>query len=258
MAKKRFTADEIREIRMSPDSARALAERFGVSHPTVLDIRHRRTYKHVADLVDDPHKSPVFRDGTYLRIKALDFMASLPNGYCPTIVTSPPRGMRTVSEFEPQQERVYVAWQRKVIAECRRVAGSEGIFIYHWVREEPASKYQDAMLKELGMLADEETDRCSRGWVIIWNHGPPEVASGSSRTDHPVKTHSDLFVFPGAEWSMPVGKPASRSSDVWNIPATYESADPSKPIFSDELAASCISLGQGRVFDPFANTGAIP
>ena len=59
---------------------------------------------------------------------------------------------------------------------------------------------------------------------------------GSSWTDHPVEKQSALVVFTGAKWSMPEGTPASQCGNVWNIPAVYESAGQTRPIFSDELA----------------------
>lgn len=203
----------------------------------------------------------------YLRMKALDFMESLPDGYCPTIVTSPPLGFGTWSQLMGDRAQIYVNWQRKVITECRRIAGPEGIFVYHWVSEYP---YADAMLIELRGLQEQGIHWPSRrGWVITLNHHPPAshdspVASGHSWTERPAEKQSALFVFPGAEWSMPEGTSASQWDDVWDIPivyAAYESEHqdmPNRLFLSDELADKSIAFGQGRVFDPFANTGAIP
>ena len=43
----KLTDEVVRAIRQSSDSARVLAERFGVSKPTVKDIRKRRTWRHI-------------------------------------------------------------------------------------------------------------------------------------------------------------------------------------------------------------------
>ena len=124
--RKRFTDDEIREIRLSPQSARYLAQRYDVSHPTILNIRDRRTYKQVPDhLGADLKNKFVIHD-------AVEFLAELPDGYCGTAITAPPirevrsvigqrGGWTTVDERQAEQE--YLELQRRIISECLRVVG---------------------------------------------------------------------------------------------------------------------------------------
>jgi hypothetical protein len=45
----RLTEDQVREIRASNETHRVLAERFGVSRPTITSVRTRRTWKHVPE-----------------------------------------------------------------------------------------------------------------------------------------------------------------------------------------------------------------
>lgn len=45
---RRLTAAQVREIRLSPDSARTLAGRFGVSPSAIYQVRSRRNWGHVA------------------------------------------------------------------------------------------------------------------------------------------------------------------------------------------------------------------
>lgn len=48
-ARRRLTIDEVREIRNSPETGAAVAERFGISRPAVSMIRNRRNYRWLKD-----------------------------------------------------------------------------------------------------------------------------------------------------------------------------------------------------------------
>ena len=137
MARKKFNDNDVRQIRASEDSARAIARRYGVSFPTILDIRHHRTYKCVPAIVDDPTKSPIIRDNQFIRTKAMTLMNILPAGYCQTVVTSIPRDLRNPWVHDEKTQQIYAKWKQKVLEECLRVAGPQGIVICHQVGTNP-------------------------------------------------------------------------------------------------------------------------
>ena len=257
MEKTRFTGDEIREIRRSATSARQLAKIYGVSHPCILNIRARRTYKHVPDYSGEEYPSLDIGLNLYTRMNALDLLKSLPAGYCPTIVTSPPRRisyhLRSREERGPASDD-YIDWQREVIAECIRVAGLKGIVLYHQTLR---VSDQDGLDTKHELVQGFPLKK-----LIIWNHLPPASSSGYSEflvsPDSPI-SFSFIYIFAGRDWSMPEELVHLHRAwgDVWHSVPIYE-RDNRLISFPDELADLCISLGRGTVLDPFAAAGAIP
>ena len=251
----RFTPDEIREIRSSRAPARVVAQKYGVSHPTILRIRDRLTYKHVPDHPDSGDTGQDSGKNLYLRMKALDLLGSLPSGYCPTIVTSPPLRLGDFSGFgnEPEEESSgYVRWQRAVITECLRVAGPEGVFLYHQMLGYSTSKVLD--------IKHQIVEGFPIRKVIIWNHSSSRSGRGSwaSRATVP---YSFIFVFTGSAWTILKENLRDVLSwgDIWDIaPVAEDNYSGLSPNIPGELADRCIALGKGTVLDPFAGEGSIP
>ena len=264
-----FTDEQVREIRQSPLAARALAGKYGVSHPTIINIRERRTYKHVPDSMGkDLRNQYVIKD-------AQDFLAELPSGCCPTVVTSPPlrdvpsfsispRNWTTGRATEEALEEArldYLEKQRGVISECLRVAGPTGIVLYHHRFEVSTRRELDTRYA----LADGFPLR----QIIIWNHHTRGFIQRTPRKNRLPTTYSVIFMFSGPHWSIPAKSltAAMAWGDSWDI-----RPDPEHDLletsssrrnnrrhrfsFPDELADRCVALGTGTVLDPHAGSGA--
>ena len=77
---KNLSNAQVLEILASDKSVRALAKEHGVPRSAIHRIRTGERYRHV--------RRPL-RGDVYLIGDALKRMQALPDGYCPTIVTSP-------------------------------------------------------------------------------------------------------------------------------------------------------------------------
>ena len=266
----KLTEDAVREIRQSRRSARVLADYYGVSHPTIIRAKKRQSYKHVPDDPED------FRN-QYVREYALDFLLGLPSGYCPTIVTSPPLfsmsnyPRRYMSRDEALDRYIY--GQLKIIKECIRVAGDEGIVLYHTETDSRSERLHHYNQHELSSGSHSPPPE-----IIVWNHITPNPHSSRWHD-----TESFILMFKGRDWTVPGTSSAKEpiSGATWDIAPIDEQCYKRKAehdrlmyeysesthqrylrrwwySFPDELADRSISLGKGRVFDPFAGTGAIP
>ena len=165
-------------------------------------------------------------------------------------------------------------WQREVIRECIRVAGPEGIVLYHHMAEASGEGGLDTKFELVTGFAGLRK-------IIIWQHRPPVVdllddqhnsdswITGS--LDHPgfkpwtseMPGYSFIYAFAGVNWSLPeeTSLAASLWGDVWLIEPIYERGYRDRPrwvSFPPRLADRCIALGKGTVLDPFAASGAIP
>lgn len=251
---KRLTDAEVREIRRSGLSSRTLAEEYGVSQPTIIRVKNGKSYSQVPELEDSPLR------GQYVRKYALELLSGLPSGYCPTVVTSPP--LFSMSNYSRQymsrdEARFhYIRRQLRVIEECVRVAGDEGVVLYHTTLDIKSDLLYE--YERLGGLPSPE--------IIIWDHLAPEPGSAGWQD-----TTSYILVF--REKSSAT---AHTWEDTWKIEPMDEheymdAADWSYSYsayrrymqqrwysFPDELADRCISFGWGTVLDPFAGDGAIP
>ena len=259
-----FTDDQVRDIRQSPLSARELAERYGVSHPTILNIRDRRTYRLVPDQLASASKNEYFYQDP------LDFLRELPTGYCGTAVTAPPTRMmpaiigRRGSWTEMDEQRAedeYVELQRSVIQECLRVVGPTGVLLYHY-------GYDISSRREISWRPEIFRDFPLRQ-VIIWNHQMRRYTSGGRHFNRLPNNYRTIFVFSGPRWSIPEESRAAAMGwgDLWDIKpdqsdlfwgdTTARRTGPHPSAFPDELADRCIALGTGMVLNPFAGTGAV-
>ena len=266
---RRFTDDEIREIRQSPLSARELAKQSEVSHPTILNIRERRTYKNVPDHLGLDLLQPEVK-GQYVLEDPLGFLDRLPNGSCGTAVTAPPVRQRpfiigrssgwTMNDERTAQDE-YVDLQRRVIEECLRVVGPEGVLLYLHRFEVSTSRAMDT---RHDIISD-----FSLRQIIIWNHQMRLFMPGRRQVNRVPNNYGVIFVFSGPRWSIPEEsrRKAMAWGDVWNI-----KPDPGEDLWDPasrrgqrhayslpaELADRCIAFGSGMVLDPFAATGAVP
>lgn len=254
----KLSDEQVREIRHSQESARALADHYDVSHPTILNIRAGRTYKHVPyETVGATHGLP---NNQYDISDALSFLRLLPDGYCETVVTSFPQRQVSISGIagalshtrEPRWDmsgREYAEWRYDIIDESIRVAGIKGLVLYHF-RFRNLLEYLDT--------ARRLVSRSSLRQIIIWNHGGRNPATSLRPQDKTLRnTHDVIFMFTGRYWSIPedIAEVADQWGTVWDIPITSESRRYKSP-FPAELAERCIALGVGRVLDPFARSGS--
>ena len=202
---RKLTDEQVREIRRSQESARALAERYGVSHPTILNVREGSTYSHVTDDEDDPIVGGIHN--AYVLADALDFLRGLPDGYCRTVVTSPPEAVRPFSVHPLSARRHgargtdarlpyrdYLEKQHAVIAECIRVAGDRGIVLYHH-RPRFAMGHLD-----MGHYLTEEFPL--RG-VIIWHYKKLRFSAGTRNKRQLPNAYDMIFMFTGKHWALP-------------------------------------------------------
>lgn len=86
MTKRKFTDDEVREIRESLVPVRALAEKFGVSFAAIQKIKSRRSYKYVSD---DPEQVP---EAHLVMRPSRDYLESYPEPWTDTFLPKELRG----------------------------------------------------------------------------------------------------------------------------------------------------------------------
>jgi hypothetical protein len=262
--RRRFTEHQVRDIRQSPLSARELAEQYGVSHPTILNIRDWRTYKDVAD-----HLGPGLKN-QYVFQDVVDFLAGLPDGYCGTAVTSPPirevtsifgrnSGWTMKDEWTAEQE--YVDLQRRIITDCLRVVGPTGVLFYHYM-------YNASSLRRINLRHEIIRDFPLRQ-VIVWSHRMRRFTPGGRHFNRLPNNYGMIFVFSGPRWSIPRESRAAAMGwgDLWDInPDSMDElwdntpgrrARLRPPALPIELADRCIALGSGMVLNPFAGTGSV-
>ena len=248
---RKLTDDQVREIRRSQEPARALAERYKVSHPTILNVKAGTTYSQVLDDQDDPVVGGLHN--IFVHQEGLSFLQGLPDGYCSTVVTSPPqptavrrRGARGDSVQRSYED--HAAEQRAVILECIRVAGDQGVVLYHYKTPSAAG------LQEMGQVL---THGCPLHGVIIWRYRKQRPSGGARKPRELPNTYDMIFMFAGKHWSLPeeASEDMTACGDVWEIDLDRESRRFS-PTLPNELVDRCVALGRGRVLDPYAGSGA--
>ena len=276
MERTRFSEDKIRNIRQSPDPARKLAEAHGVTHQTILNIRSRRTYKHVAE---STYTGP---ENEYFLLSALNLLEALPDASCPTVVTSPlfsTEYQKTLA-YSASERSYFIDRQCKVLGECMRVAGPVGLVLYHDTMFDHISLKEtdswDHLLPRFMGMRTLESLSFSFKTIIIWDHLTPAPTDHSSRRQLPQR-YSPIFMFAGRDWALPekIESMYDLSGDVWGIesineraycrdvyptpPGNYSSDDKQHWYSLPEgLADQCVALGTGQVLDPHAGPGDIP
>ena len=252
---RKLTDEQVREIRRSGESARALAERYGVSHPTILKVREGSTYSHVTDDDDDPIVGGYHN--AYVLADARDFLRGLPDGYCRTVMTSPPEAMHLFSvrrhgtrgDAVRRLYRDYVDEQYAVIAECIRVAGDRGIVLYH---------HRPRFVMGRLDMGDDLTKELPLRGAVIWHYKKPRFPAVSRSKRQLPNTYDMIFMFAGRQWTLPEesSEDILEWGNVWEIRLDRDSRKFS-PRLPNELVDRCIALGTGRVLDPYAGGGAI-
>ena len=143
----------------------------------------------------------------------------------------------------------YVDEQYAVTAECIRVAGDQGIVLYHHKPRFMMGRLDtgDYLTKEFPL----------RG-VIIWNYRKHRLPGGSRNKRQLPNTYDMIFMFAGRHWTLPEesGEDLTGWGDVWEIGLDRESRR-FPPRLPNELVDRCIALGTGRVLAPYAGGGAI-
>ena len=267
-SRRRFTDDEVRAIRQSPLSARELAAQHDVSHPTILNIRDRRTYKNVPDYLGLDLIRPEV-GGQYVLEDPIAFLRTLPDGCCGTAVTAPRIRHRpyiiggssgwTVDDERAAQDE-YVDVQRRVIEECLRVVGPEGVLLYLHRFDISARRSMDTRHDIISGFPLRQ--------IIIWNHQMRILRFSRRWVNRVPNNYGVIFVFSGPRWTIPdESRPKAMGwGDVWNIPpgpgdlsgTGYYLRERNYYDLPAELADRCIAFGSGTVVNPFAASGAMP
>ena len=193
-----FSDDQIRDIRQSPLAGRPLGEQYGVSHQSIINIQHRRSYKNVPEDPGGQCKNE------YIRRDSLNFLQELPAGCCGTAVTSQPfRGTRITasqpggwSEADEQEaENEHVNLQRKIIEECLRIMGPTGVVLYH-------CEYNVSIKRRIN-LRPEIFRELPPQQPIIWNHQLRRFIPGGHQLNRLPNNYGMIYVFSGQRWSIP-------------------------------------------------------
>ena len=254
----RFSDDDVRAIRQSSLSARALAREYDVTHATISNIRDRRTYKHVPDHLGE------WPSSEYHIADALSFLKTLPDGYCETIVIAhrrparPPFSASRGDATDRPPSGNYTLALRELIPECIRVAGPSGaVFYLHSF----VNRYPVGMNIRSGLVTRQPLRQ-----VIVVNY-PKAENSGSRNPGRRMRmlphTYDVIFMFTGQHWSVPedIASAAAEWGDVWHLetgrPLQPNSPAPFTPEFPEELAIRCIALSTGRVLIPNAASGTV-
>ena len=256
----KLTEEQVREIRLSPLSARKISKQYGVSHPTILNIRDGRTYKSIGAPPAPGTKN------IYVNRRPLEFLEELPSGICGTAVAAPPKRARPIitSDDDENDERKYVEEQRSIIRECLRIVGPTGILLYHYGWTLSAKR---GILLRTEILEDFPLHQ-----AITWHHGMKRFIPGGPHLKRLPNDHKAVYILAGPRWSIPERShpKAMEWGDCWQITpnasdmmwertaARKGNAGTPRDPFPDELADRCIALGEGTVLNPYAGTGAVP
>jgi hypothetical protein len=254
ISRRKLTDDQVRDIRQSQEPARVLAERHGVTHPTILNVREGRTYKHVRN---EPLVSALdWNPGEYYVSDAMEFLTRLPDGACTTVVASPPEyeawapgsERRDIDAAQEPSYEDYVSWQRSVLAECVRVAGNRGVVFYHH-----KFRFTGRRL-DIGsaLVEDFPLNR-----VIVWDHGRMRHMQGDRERGQVSHIYDAIFMFTGRYWTIPrdSAEEAPGWGDVWDVKKFRHEVMGFSSAVPYEVAYRCVALGEGVVLDPFAGSG---
>ena len=237
---------QVRAIRRSGRSPKLEAVEYGVSPKTIRNVRQAITYKDVPDRPRITEEDIRRRfDGKYETGDVVRLLEEVPDEYAQTILTMRPRlGDRHGED---------VHRERRIIEECRRIAGECGVVMYI---HRPQCRDDGVMNLGAGIL-----EGLPLRQVIIWTW-PVRPGRGidavGSRMPLP-QNYASVFIFTGRFWTMPDAvAPGFRQRGggaVWRIAPPHPANAP--PEFPLELARRCIALGRGRVLDPQAGTGTV-
>ena len=242
---RKLTDDQVRHARVSLKSAVQLADDFEVDRKVIDRVRSRETYKNVPDVPPSAASPAALPNNDYVVGDSLELMGKLPAGYAQTIVAAPPvfQPPHTSRSQAEKARRLYIDRQRSIIREGLRVAGPNGVLLY-------VQRY-DLMAAGPNGISEFSPEQ-----VIVWDPMIKETPSAPSTRRIPGQ-HRAIYVFAGNRWSIPLGIRGAVSDwgDVWRFGSHLR--DDESLELPARLADQLISMGPGRVLDPFAGVGII-
>ena len=246
---RKLTEEQVRYARVSPKSAVQLAGDFGVDRKVIDRVRLRRTYKDVPDAPPTVGSPVALPNNDYVVGDSLELMDKLPAGYARTIVAAPPV-FRPPHASQSQAEKarlLYIDRQRSIIREGLRVVGPNGVLLY-------VQRYD--LMPDLLAAGPDGLKELSPEQVIVWDPVIKETPSAPSTRRIPGQ-HRAIYVFAGNRWSIPLEITGSVSD--WGVVWRFGShlRDDGSLELPSRLADQLISMGPGRVLDPFAGVGII-
>ena len=246
---KKLTDDQVRYVRTSPKSSVQLADELPLDRRAIDRARRRETYKDVLDASPSAAGPAALPLKDYVAGDGLKLMGRLPDGYAQTIVAAPPM-FRPPHSSRSQVEKarsLYVERQRSIIREGRRIAGPNGVLLY-------VHRYD--LMADLLDVGPGGASAFPLEQVIVWD--PMIKADPRSVSTRRIPGHyRAIYVFAGNRWSIPpqIRGAVADWSTVWRIRSRLREDGTLE--FPEQLADHCISMGSGRVLDPFAGVGVI-
>ena len=244
-----LTDDQVRYVRTSLKSSVQLADELPVDRKAIDRIRHRQTYKDVPDAPPTADPPAALRRNDYVLGDALELMADLPDGYAETVVAMPPlfRPPHASQSQVRQARSSHVDRQRSIIRESLRIAGPRGVLLY-------VHRYD--LMADLLDVGPGGISEFHPEQVIVWDTLAKEDPPSASARRIPGQ-HRAIYVFAGDRWRLPldIRDRVGDWGEVWRFRADLR--DGRAPECPEELADRLISMGPGRVLDPFAGVGAV-
>ena len=246
---RKLTEDQVRHARVSLKSAVQLAGDFEVDRKVIDRVRLWKTYKEVLDVPPSAAAPAALPDNDYVVGDSLELMGKLPAGYAQTIVAAPPV-FRPPHASQSQVRKArsgHVDRQKSIIREGLRIAGPNGVLLY-------VHRYD--LMADLLEVGPGGISEFSPEQVIIWDTMTKEDPPSASTRRVP-GTHRAIYVFAGNRWRIPpeIRDEVRRLGDVWHFKANLPDAGSLE--FPEQLTDLLISMGPGRVLDPFAGVGII-
>ena len=246
---RKLNDDQVRYVRTTPKSSLQLADELPVDRKAIDRVRQRKTYKDVPDAPPGGGSSAALSRNDYVVGDALELMSGLPDGYAETVVTMPPE-FRPPHASQPQVRKArssYFDLQRSIIRESRRIAGPRGVLLY-------VHRYD--LMADLLDVGPGGISEFHPEQVIVWDTMTRADPSPDSIRRIPGQ-HLAIYVFAGSRWRIPpeIKDGVRRLGDVWRFKANLR--DGGALEMPDPLTDLLISMGPGRVLDPFAGVGHV-
>ena len=246
---RKLNEDQVRYVRTSPKSSVQLADELSIDRKAIDRVRLRRTYKDVPDAPPTVGSPVALPNNDYVVGDSLELMGKLPAGYAQTIVAAPPV-FRPPHASQSQVRKArsgHVDRQKSIIREGLRIAGPNGVLLY-------VHRYD--LMADLLDVGPGAISEFSSEQVIVWDPVSKETPSAPSTRRIPGQ-HRAIYVFAGNRWSIPLEIRGSVSD--WGVVWRFGShlRDDGSLELPSRLADQLISMGPGRVLDPFAGVGII-
>ena len=246
---RKLTEDQVRYVRTSAASSVQLADEFSLDRRAIDRIRHRETYKDVPDVPPSADSLAALRVKEYVVGDGLKLMGDLPDGYTQTIVAMPPvfRPPHASQSQVRKARSSHVDRQKSIIRESLRIAGPNGILLY-------VHRYD--LMTDLLDVGPGGIPEFPPEQVIVWDTMTKEDPPSAPARRMPGQ-HRAIYVFAGNRWSIPfdIRNEVGDWGDVWRMGTHLQDEETLE--MPDQLADRLISMGPGRVLDPFASVGII-